>query len=84
MYRAGARRAPSVRQGATVRHGEGMGIHVIGFDDDQLLGVLGEAVSARRAVSATFLHTATNAYAWHGIDAELARLGLGQGHDPGP
>jgi len=50
------------------------------LDDDQLLGALGAAMSARRTVPARYVQMATNAYAWHNIDAELARLS----HDPGP
>jgi hypothetical protein len=51
-----------------------------GLDDDQLLGALGAAIGARRAVPVKFVRTATNAYAWHNIDADLARLSFD--HDP--
>jgi hypothetical protein len=45
-----------------------------GWDDEQLLAALGEAVKARDAVPAWFTETGKNAYAWHNIDAELAQL----------
>ena len=43
-------------------------------DDDELLAALGEALKAREAVPEWFVETGKNAYAWHNIDAELARL----------
>ena len=45
-----------------------------GWDDEQLLAALREAVKARQAVPAWFVDTAKSAYAWHNIDAELAQL----------
>jgi hypothetical protein len=45
-----------------------------GWDDEQLLAALGEAIRAREAVPAWFIETAKSAYAWHNIDAELAQL----------
>jgi hypothetical protein len=45
-----------------------------GWDDEQLLAALGEAVKAREAVPEWFVETGKNAYAWHNIDAELAQL----------
>jgi hypothetical protein len=45
-----------------------------GWDDDQLLASLGEAMKARETVPAQFIEAAKNAYAWHNIDAELAQL----------
>jgi hypothetical protein len=45
-----------------------------GWDDEQLLAVLGEAMKARAAVPAWFIEMGKNAYAWHNIDAELAQL----------
>jgi hypothetical protein len=45
-----------------------------GLDDVQLLEALGAAISARRAVPPKFVQTATAAYAWHDIDADLALL----------
>jgi hypothetical protein len=50
-------------------------IHVLdGWDDEQLLAALGEAMKARHAVPSWFVETGKNAYAWHNIDAELAQL----------
>ena len=43
-------------------------------DDDELLAALGEAIQAREEVPEWFIETGKNAYAWHNIDAELARL----------
>lgn len=45
-----------------------------GWDDEQLLRALREALEARRAVPAWFVAMGKNAYAWHNIDAELAQL----------
>lgn len=45
-----------------------------GWDDEQLLAALGEAMKARPAVPAWFIEMGKNAYAWHNIDAELAQL----------
>jgi hypothetical protein len=45
-----------------------------GWDDEQLLEALGEAIRARQAVPSWFVATGKNAYAWHNIDAELAQL----------
>jgi hypothetical protein len=45
-----------------------------GWDDEQLLTALGEAMKARHAVPSWFTETGKNAYAWHNIDAELAQL----------
>jgi hypothetical protein len=45
-----------------------------GWDDEQLLAALGEAMRARREVPEWFVETGKNAYAWHNIDAELAQL----------
>jgi hypothetical protein len=44
------------------------------WDDEKLLGALGEAMRARREVPEWFVRTGKNAYAWHNIDAELAQL----------
>ena len=43
-------------------------------DDEELLTALGDALRARREVPEWFVETGKNAYAWHNIDAELARL----------
>src|SRR5690349_8306875 len=45
-----------------------------GWDDEQLLTALGEAIKARDAVPSWFVQTGKNAYAWHNVDAELAQL----------
>ena len=45
-----------------------------GWDDERLLAALGEAMKARQAVPSWFVETGKNAFAWHNIDAELARL----------
>ena len=45
-----------------------------GWDDEELLAALREAIRARQAVPSWFVEAATNAYAWHNIDAELAQL----------
>ena len=45
-----------------------------GWDDDELLAALGEAMRARQAVPEWFVETGKNAYAWHNIDADLAQL----------
>ena len=52
-----------------------------GLNDDQLLGALHAAITARRAVPVKFVQTATDAYAWHDIYAELARLSCDCGRD---
>lgn len=43
-------------------------------DDDRLLAALGEALRSRRSVPAEFVATGKAAFAWRGIDAELASL----------
>jgi hypothetical protein len=45
-----------------------------GWDDQELLAALVEAVKARQAVPEWFVETGKNAYAWHNVDAELAQL----------
>jgi hypothetical protein len=45
-----------------------------GLTDDELLEALQRAVSARKAVPDDFVAAAKDAFAWHNIDAELARL----------
>lgn len=53
-----------------------------GWDDEQLMAALGEAIRAREAVPASFIQTGKNAYAWHNIDAELAQLTYDSSRDP--
>jgi hypothetical protein len=45
-----------------------------GWDDEELLAALREALRAREAVPPEFVEAAKNAFAWHNIDAELAQL----------
>ena len=45
-----------------------------GWDDEQLMVALREAMRARQAVPDWFVETGKSAYAWHNIDAELAQL----------
>ena len=45
-----------------------------GWNDEQLLGALREAIRARQAVPPGFAETAKSVYAWHNIDAELEQL----------
>jgi hypothetical protein len=44
------------------------------WDDEQLLTALQESLRARREVPAWFMAAGQSAYAWHNIDAQLARL----------
>jgi hypothetical protein len=52
-----------------------------GWDDEQILAALGEAMRARQEVPEWFVETGKNAYAWHNIDAELAQLTYDSSHD---
>jgi hypothetical protein len=45
-----------------------------GWDDEQLLAALREAMRAWQAVPPGFVTTAKSVFAWRGIDAELAQL----------
>jgi hypothetical protein len=45
-----------------------------GWNDEELLAALHEALRARRAVPPEFVEAGKNAFAWHNIDAELAEL----------
>jgi hypothetical protein len=45
-----------------------------GWDDEQLLAALGEAIRARQVVPEEFVEMGKSAYTWHTIDAELAQL----------
>jgi hypothetical protein len=53
------------------------------LDDAALLAALRAAVGARAAVPAAFVEAAKSAYAWHGIDAELASLSYDSLQDAG-
>jgi len=52
------------------------------WDDEQLLAALREALRAERAVPPEFVEAGKSAYAWHNIDAELARLTYDSIGDP--
>jgi hypothetical protein len=54
-----------------------------GWDDEELLAALGEAMRARASVPEWFVETGKNAYAWHNIDAELAQLTYDSDSDTG-
>lgn len=54
-----------------------------GWDDEELLAALREALRARQAVSPEFVEAAKNAFAWHNIDAELAQLTYDSSRDSG-
>ena len=43
-------------------------------DDDRLLADLGDAVRAGRAVPERFVEVGRGAFAWHGVDLDLASL----------
>jgi hypothetical protein len=45
-----------------------------GWHDEELLAALRDAISARGVVPPEFIAAGKNAFAWHSIDAELARL----------
>ena len=45
-----------------------------GWDDEELLAALRQALLARQAVPPGFVEAAQNAFAWRNIDAELAEL----------
>lgn len=53
------------------------------LDDAALFAALRAAVEARAAVPAAFVEAGKNAYAWHGIDAELASLSYDSLQDAG-
>jgi len=53
-----------------------------GWDHEQLLAALGEAIRARQAVPDSFIDMGKGAYAWHNIDAELAQLTYDSSREP--
>jgi hypothetical protein len=53
------------------------------WDDDALIAALRRAVRARQAVPPEFVAAGKSAYAWHNIDAELARLTYDSVRDAG-
>lgn len=54
------------------------------WDDEQILDALRTAMRARQAVPPRFMDTARNSFAWHDVDAELARLTYDSGLDQRP
>ena len=54
-----------------------------GWDDEQLMEALREAIRARQAVPDWFVETGKSAYTWHNIDAELAQLTYDSSRDRG-
>ena len=55
-----------------------------GWDDDELLAALRDALRARRAVPPEFIEAGKNAFAWHNIDADLAQLTYDSTEGSGP
>ena len=51
-----------------------MNVVTDGWDDEELLAALRQALNARWAVPPEFVEAGKNAFAWHNIDAELAQL----------
>jgi hypothetical protein len=49
-------------------------VAMAGWDDDELLAALRQALHSRRAVPPEFVEAGKNAFAWHNVDAELAQL----------
>src|SRR5262249_42710465 len=56
------------------RSRQGVDVVTDSWDDEELLAALRQALAARRAVPPEFIEAGKNAFAWHNIDAELARL----------
>jgi len=55
-----------------------------GWDDEEVLAALRQALRAERAVPPEFIEAGKNAFAWHNIDAELAQLTYDSTLDPAP
>ena len=55
-----------------------------GWDDDELLVALRQAVRERQAVPPEFVEAARNAFAWRNFDAELAQLSYDSARDEAP
>jgi hypothetical protein len=55
-----------------------------GWDDEEVLAALQQALRAQRAVPPAFIEAGKSAFAWHNIDAELAQLTYDSILDPAP
>jgi hypothetical protein len=53
-----------------------------GWDDEEVLAALQQALQAQRAVPPEFIEAGKNAFAWRNIDAELAQLTYDSTLDP--
>jgi hypothetical protein len=53
-----------------------------GWDDEEVLAALQQALRAQRAVPPEFIEAGKNAFAWRNIDAELAQLTYDSTLDP--
>jgi len=53
-----------------------------GWDDEEVLAALEQALRAQRAVPPEFIEAGKNAFAWRNIDAELAQLTYDSTLDP--
>jgi hypothetical protein len=51
------------------------------WDDERLFDAMKETLTTRQSVPPEFIQAGKNAYAWHNIDAELARLTYDSAHD---
>src|SRR5215510_1277571 len=70
-------RPPSsaIGRGTTSRlRSQGVSKVTEGWDDEEVLAALQQALHAQRAVPPEFIEAGKNAFAWHNIDAELAQL----------
>jgi hypothetical protein len=54
-----------------------------GWDDEEVLAALQQALHAQHAVPPEFIEAGKNTFAWHNIDAELAQLTYDSSLDPG-
>ena len=67
--------SPAIRPGMTSRlRSQGVSKVTKGWDDEEVLAALQQALHAQRAVPPEFIEAGKNAFAWHNIDAELAQL----------
>lgn len=55
-----------------------------GWDDEELLAALRQALGRRREVPPEFLAAAKSAYTWHNIDVELAQLSYDSARQSAP